>query len=237
MNRLAATLRRRFSKRDSSEAEYGVKSYSQCGEDAIVDYIFKLREVARPSYIDIGAFHPFYLSNTALFHLRGSRGVNIEPNPAQFVMFEKERAADINLNVGIGARCELLPFYCMEDPTLSSFSKEEVNNLLLHGKKLEDTVELPLLTLSGIVNQHCDGMFPDFLTLDAEGMEIEVLSTVDFASSAPKVICVETAEYSPTGAGSKRRELMSFIEDRGYTLYADTNLNSIYVEHRFWSRP
>ena len=50
---------------------YAKKSFSQCGEDLIVDYVFKARGVGRPSYLDIGAHHPYWLSNTALFYERG----------------------------------------------------------------------------------------------------------------------------------------------------------------------
>ena len=49
-------------------------SFSQCGEDCIVDFMFKFKKIEKPSYIDIGAFHPFELSNTAKFYLTGSRG-------------------------------------------------------------------------------------------------------------------------------------------------------------------
>ena len=56
-------------------------SFSQCGEDLLIDYVFKLRGIAQPSYIDIGANDPFYLNNTAIFYLRGCRGINIEANP------------------------------------------------------------------------------------------------------------------------------------------------------------
>ena len=56
------------------------KSFSQCGEDLIVNYIFGLRGITKPTYLDIGANDPFYLNNTALFYINGCRGINIEAN-------------------------------------------------------------------------------------------------------------------------------------------------------------
>lgn len=69
-----------------------------------------------------------------------------------------------------------------------------------------------------------------------EESELEILQGIDYKSNYPKVICVETAEYSPIGAGGKRKDLMSFIESKGYHLYADTNLNSIYIKNEFWNK-
>src|SRR6187200_1235902 len=78
-------------------------SYSQCGEDLLVQYVFLLRGIKYPSYIDIGANDPFYLSNTALFYNKGCRGINIEANPKLIENFKLHRPEDHNLNIGIGA--------------------------------------------------------------------------------------------------------------------------------------
>src|SRR5690242_15209281 len=94
-------------------------SYSQCGEDAIIDYIFRLRGIHQPSYIDIGANHPFSLSNTAMFYVKGCRGINIDANPELISLFEEYRPQDINLNVGISDEESELDFYIMQDNTLS----------------------------------------------------------------------------------------------------------------------
>jgi len=67
------------------------KSYSQCGEDLIVNYVFGALNIKKPSYIDVGAYHPQHLSNTALLYERGSRGVNIEPDPKLFRYFLRRR--------------------------------------------------------------------------------------------------------------------------------------------------
>ncbi|MDB5014019.1 MAG: Methyltransferase, FkbM family, partial [Daejeonella sp.] len=37
------------------ENHYSKNSYSQCGEDLIIQYIFNLRGISQPSYVDIGA--------------------------------------------------------------------------------------------------------------------------------------------------------------------------------------
>ena len=77
------------------------RSYSQCGEDLILGFLVRSLGIERPSYIDIGAHDPTYLNNTKLLYQRGSRGINIEANPALIQRFKRQRPADINLNIGV----------------------------------------------------------------------------------------------------------------------------------------
>jgi FkbM family methyltransferase len=211
------------------------KSYSQCGEDLIIQYVFSLRGISKPSYIDIGANDPFYISNTALFYENGSRGVNIEANPKLIDNFNKFRSSDVNINIGVGPENSSLVFYVMNDNTLSTFSKFEADKFVNTGKyEIIEEINIPIITINKIIDTHCDGIFPDFLTLDAEGLDFEILKSIDFEKSHPKLICVEVADYSPTGAGRKRIEIIDFLESKDYFEYASTNLNAIMVKKEFW---
>ncbi|MBT6005058.1 MAG: FkbM family methyltransferase [Prolixibacteraceae bacterium] len=211
------------------------KSYSQCGEDLLINYIFQLRGVTHPTYIDIGANHPFYINNTAIFYEKGCRGINIEANPNLIEKFIESRPEDINLNIGIGAQESLLDFYLINDPTLSSFSKEECEKFIATGKyHITNTIKVKLTTIQKILDEYNNGIFPDFLTIDAEGMDLEILKTIDYVNNAPKVICVEAADYSPIGAGARRTELINFLVTNRYYEYANTNLNAIMVKNEFW---
>ncbi|HLX55336.1 MAG TPA: FkbM family methyltransferase [Aquella sp.] len=209
-------------------------SFSQCGEDLIVQYIFRLRNVEKPSYLDIGAHHPFFLSNTTLFYKNGSRGINIEANPELLENFTKFRKEDINLNIGLSNKKEELDFYIMHDNTLSTFSKVECDALVLAGKVLKEVKKVKLTLLSDILQRYSMGKFPDFMSIDVEGMDLQILKSIDYSLDTPKVICVEAAEYSPTGSGIRRTELIDFLVSKGYYEYANTNLNSIMVKRDFW---
>lgn len=211
------------------------KSYSQCGEDLIIQYLFRLRGVEQPTYMDLGANNPFYLSNTALFYNKGCRGVNVEANPFLIGEFNKHRTQDINLNIGVGADKSVLDFYVVNDSTLSSFSKEEANKFIETGKyHIVETLKVEVCTINEIVDTYFKGVFPDFMSLDVEGLDFDILKSIDFDKSSPKVICVEAAEYSPIGAGERRTDLIDFLETKGYYEYANTNLNAIMVRKDFW---
>ena len=210
-------------------------SFSQCGEDLIVSHIFKLRGIPNPSYIDIGAHHPFLLSNTALFYHHGSRGVNIEANPQLIEAFKIHRPNDINLNIGIGPSETKLDFFVMEDATLSTFSAREMENMISQGRRVANKISVEMHSIQYILEKHCDNVFPDFLNIDVEGLDYEIVQTIDFEKSYPKVICIEAVEYSSRGNGKRRDDLINFILSKGYTEYANTNLNAIMVKNEFWS--
>jgi FkbM family methyltransferase len=232
--RLNPFSRFRRLKARSVQDSYAQVSYSQCGEDLIIDYLFRLRGIEQPSYIDIGANHPYYLSNTARFYGRGSRGINIEPNPSLIGPFHEFRPRDVNLNVGVGDRPGEFEFFVMEDNTLSTFSAKERDFLVQNGKRQAGSVSVKVLTLSSTLSEYWGGEFPDLLTVDAEGLDFDIIRSIDFDHCYPKVICVEAADYSPTGAGVRRTELINYLTSRKYYEYANTNLNAILIRQELW---
>lgn len=82
--------------------KYSHKSFAQNGEDVLIFNLFQRLGYNKPSFIDIGAHHPYNISNTAVFHLNGCKGVNIEANPNLIEEFYKERPNDINICSGVG---------------------------------------------------------------------------------------------------------------------------------------
>lgn len=227
------TLKRMF----IGNEKYDKISYSQCGEDLIVKFIFDNLGIKKPNYLDIGAHHPYYISNTALFYQNGCRGINIEPDPILFEAFIKEREEDVNINIGIGDKYEELNFYVMSSPTLNTFSKEEAYNYQKEGNYTVKSIEkIKVNTLSNILKEFSKGIFPQFLSVDAEGIDEIIIKDIDFEKNYPIVICIETISFSTSGNGLKNKNLIQYIEENGYLLYADTYINSIFVKESFWRR-
>lgn len=210
------------------------KSYSQCGEDLIVRFIFDQLNIVIPSYIDIGAHHPYIISNTSTLYENGSKGVNIEPNPPFFDLFIKERPNDINLNIGISDKEQNLEYFEFNEPALNTFSTEEKENLLKEGKTLTATKIVSTNNLAFVIANYCNNLFPNFLSLDVEGYDMVVLNQIDFENNYPIVICVETISFSAKGNGIKNNELIDFLISKGYFLHSDTYINSIFVKKDVW---
>ena len=83
-------------------------SYSENHEDIILAGFFNKN--IRGFYVDVGANHPEDKSITKLFYDMGWDGINIEPIPRLYKLFEKQRTRDINLNIGISDQPGRLTF-------------------------------------------------------------------------------------------------------------------------------
>lgn len=212
---------------------YKKSSYSQCGEDLIVKFLFKdYLNIEKPSYIDIGAHLPFRYSNTAIFYSSGSRGINIEPDPFLFKKFQKYRKKDINLNIGITDKNGVLDFYIINNRTLNTFSEKEAKNYEKQGYRIKEVKQIKVDTLGHVIQQYSNNIFPDFLSIDTESVDETILKSIDYGHNYPKVICVETVDFSTQ---VKNVGICDFLESKGYTKYADTHINSIMVRKEFLS--
>lgn len=214
-----------------------VPSYSQSGEDMIVRFALNAMGVSKPTYIDIGAYHPEHLSNTAYFYGIGCSGINIEPNPKLFRAFEKQRPRDVNLNMGVSDKSGELDFFVLSADTLSTFSQDEADKFVVdHGFKIVETIKVKVEPVPKILSKYASDKYPEFLSLDAEGIEEEILRSVNFHDWKPLVICCETMSYSTTGIAKKNINVIDFLQSKGYMIYADTYINTIFVLKSAWER-
>lgn len=208
-----------------------IKSDSQCGKDLIVRYVFDFLKIPSPTYLDIGAHHPQFLSNTFLFYQQGARGINVESDPILFQAFPKQRNRDTNLNVGISNHEGELPFYVMSVPTLNTFSETDAQAAAAQGKvKIEKIFPVKVRPINVVLQEHLRNAPLDFLSIDVEGLDFTILSDLDFGRWRPKVICAETITYSETNQGKKISEIAVLLHELGYKTYADTHINTIFVD-------
>lgn len=212
-------------------------SFSQSGEDRIVKFIFDVIGIEKPSYLDIGTHHPCQLSNTYLFYLLGGRGVLVDPNIKWRNVINKKRADDIFLNVGLGREERKgVPFYVMSSDTLCTFSGEEAARMEKEcNQKIMEVREIDILVPSMVINRYFNDK-PNYISLDVEGLEMDILRSIDFDKGRPEVFCIETISYSITGEGIKNKELIDYMKNEGYMEYADTYINTIFVDKDVWMR-
>lgn len=213
-------------------------AYAQSGEDLILAHLFYKLNISKPKYLDIGANHPEYISNTYYFYMRGSTGVCIEPNPDLFEKIKKNRPNDIVLNVGIGTSTNstIADFYLFPESAsgLSTFSKEEAEYWSDTGMKnigkiiYKDILQIPLRPINDILKEHFIKA-PDLISIDVEGLDYEILQSIDFDTYKPITLCVETLGYDNNQREFKKKEIISFVERKGYDVYADTHVNTIFL--------
>ncbi len=212
----------------------GRVSYAQAGEDLILALIFESLGVAHPVYLDIGANHPRRFSNTYLFYRWGGRGVLVEPDPGLVPRLRRARPRDLTLGVGIAPQPGQLEFFRMSEPVLNTFSREEAESLASQGHRIVARVTVPVITI-GEALAHCLRT-PDLISLDIEGMDEAVLASLDFVRYRPLVLCIETITYSTTGEGRKLSGILELMRENGYMNFADTHINTIFVDEQRWRR-
>lgn len=215
----------------------GGPSYSQSGEDRIIKFILDALGVANPSYLDIGAHHPVRYSNSYLFYRNGCHGVCVEPNPRLFAQLQNVRPKDVCLNVGVaGTHQEAVPFYELSSDTLSTFSEIEAKRCVEeHGQRIVRVSDVQIVTPAEILKQYFQDS-PDFVSLDVEGLELEILQAFDLTRIRPLVFCVETITYATDGTGRKLTDVIEHLTGSDYMVYADTNINAIFVDQSRWVR-
>lgn len=167
-------------------------SYSQAGEDYNIRNIF--REKKNGFYVDIGAFHPLNVSNTCYFYtFENWRGINIDPNPESIKIFNKFRKRDINLNLGIGKNYGELDYYILDyTSSMNTFNKKILEEEGQMGD-IKEILKIPVMPLEFVLDKYLPiGQEIDFLNIDTEGMEIEVLQSNNWKRYRPKLVVIET---------------------------------------------
>jgi FkbM family methyltransferase len=211
-------------------------SYSQNGEDLIIKNLFNRLRISKPTYLDIGANHPIYISNTYLLYVKGSRGVCVEPNSVLAKKFRTARPGDIVLQAGVAFNDETeATFYQFpyEAHGLSTFSKKEAEFWETTGNEnvgkytIERAVTLPLLRINNIIREHFTG-HPNFISIDVEGLDLDILKTLDFSKYKPEVFCIECIRYLENNKEQIDEDILSFMKNAGYFVYADTHINTIF---------
>lgn len=210
-------------------------SYSQCGEDLVLQQLFMVLGISKVSYLDVGAHHPTYLSNTYLFYENGGKGVCVEPDPYLFKAFGKKRPRDTHLNCGVGIVSGEADFFVMSTSTLNTFSKEEAERYQSYGQqRIMKTIRIQLETINEIIRQNFEKS-PNLISLDVEGLDYLILQNFDFKKYRPEVFCLETLSYTEDKSERKLTEIIELMHANGYLTYADTYINTIFVDANVWN--
>jgi FkbM family methyltransferase len=190
-------------------------SYSQFGEDLVVRSHFSDFDNSIGRFVDVGAFHPFIFSNTALLSKLGWRGINIDCDPVKIARFEKLRPLDKNICAAVGAvqRNMIRLEYGPEALTNRIVATDEKNLLSVCGEQLWKASPITVKTLTDIIEQSVfRGQHFHYLNVDCEGLDLSVLKGLDFSRYSPDLITVEALSKTA------QAELTAFLEPLGYQL-------------------
>jgi FkbM family methyltransferase len=207
-------------------------STSHCGEDRILQYLFKFKK--KGFFVDIGAFDPEISSNTFLFSSRGWKGINIDAYPGSMKKFQARRPQDINLEIGVGPKQENAIYYKIGDKhhQMNGFSSSFQNNLLDDFGIDPATIEKIPMEIKPL-NEVLQTYLPkdqviDFISIDVEGFELQVLESNDWATYRPIVLMIEN--HKPLDDLQEHTNLMDFLKSNGYRFVFKTPNELIFLE-------
>ncbi len=210
-------------------------SFSQFGEDIIILKMLERYGVREVTYLDIGANDPICGSNTYNFYLRGHKGVLVEPYAELCTALKNRRPQDTVLNFGIGSEIEADADFFTFGPKhtpLNTFSKEDALQSEKQGFPIEKIYKVPLKNINNIISTHFGNKAPTIISLDVEGYDETILRSLDFERYQALLVCVETVSFAASGEWEKRLPILEFMASKGYFVYADTHVNTIFCSRR-----
>jgi FkbM family methyltransferase len=205
--------------------------FSQFGEDVIIESMLETFGLSKRCgfYVDIGAHHPSYLSNTKLLYLKGWHGVNIDANESSIALFNRERPRDRNIHCMISNDAEEAEFVSFEDTALNTADPAAISRVTAGGRaRIVGTQRMRARRLGEVLAQSVpQGVNIDLMSVDVEGYDLRVLQSNDWEKFAPFFLLVEDPDMS--FLLNPKTKISTFLQPYGYRLISQAFITSIYV--------
>jgi FkbM family methyltransferase len=200
-------------------------SYAQRFEDLYLMRCFGARDEG--FYIDIGSGHPVYDNTSFAFYLAGWSGITVEPNPWLARLTRAVRPRDRHIEALVGAAAGNAPFYLVDDfHGLSTMIEGHAHAALAQFGKASQAMVVPVTTLKALCEQYAPPVF-DFLKVDVEGAERDVLLNGDWQNFRPRVVVVEA--LAPYTLAPAWQAWETFLTGHGYRYVWFDSLNRYYL--------
>jgi FkbM family methyltransferase len=198
---------------------YSLKSYSQEGEDMILRRMFD--NIERGFYVDVGANHPKRFSNTYFFYKKGWSGINIDSTPGSMKLFQKFRPRDINIEAAIAKEQKQITFFMFDDPALNTFDESSIKIINSGTYQIINKIKLTTQKLSNLLSINLPkSQKIDFLSIDVEGLDLEVLESNDWSLFRPKCVLIEQRNLDITNLQDSH--VYQFLDRCKYKFIAKT---------------
>ena len=193
--------------------------YGEFGEDIFVNRI--LKDFNKGKYIDVGCYHPFKGSLTAKLYDKGWNGINIDLSQTTIDLFNISRKKDINLNIAVTS-FDGETFYYQNSPI-------NQQNSLIKSNEHQSKIKIKCSKLNSILEKNNIDSF-DYLNIDVEGSEIEVIKGIDFKKFNPKLITIENNDLLLEDYFES--EVYKLLIKNGYTLINKIGVTNFFIKNK-----
>jgi FkbM family methyltransferase len=216
LRKITSYLRFNFYKWKKRKFLKNSKYFSQEGEDLFLIDFFKNKN--KGFYIDVGAFHPYRINNTFALYKKGFRGINIDISATSIDLFKLARPDDINLNIGASDKAENKKFF--SNKNLSFHNTFDESLAKSQGKYLRKEYQIKCKTLNQIIeNTRFSNSEIDFLNIDVEGYDYQVLRGLNLKQYNPKIICIEISKLvNKKNEEYKNTKIFKYLTKNNYKL-------------------
>ena len=201
---------------------------TQFGEDKFIINLFEKN--FKGKFLDVGCYHPTRHNNTYLMYKKGWSGINIDLNPLTIELFNFMRPRDININTGISdSNSEKKLYFIDELNTQNTLDENQLNFLKNHHNiKDHEIIEKKIKTenLNTILDEH-KYYHIDFMNLDIEGHELNVLKTINFQKIVIRYLCIEMIEHNKQSSENNDK-IKDLLILNNYELIKKFDYNYIY---------
>jgi hypothetical protein len=196
---------------------YKKKSYSQYGEDLILLSFFRKVGLKVGTYVDIGAFHPYWISNTKLLHDQGWRGCVVDIDALKLWGFRVARGGRCKrvlaaIGADESARGSNVTVYKFKRflSEIDTLSEAQAKKYASDWGYSYSATRVPYVPVNDLLLS-CGHI--DFLNIDVEGLDSVILGAIDFSVIRPTVIVFEDNEH-----WGGRQEVQTLLQRAGYDL-------------------
>ena len=159
-------------------------AYSHWGIDLIITKLLNSKN--KGIYIDVGCHHPFLNNHSYLLYKSGWEGINIDIDYNSIDMFNFFRKSDVNIQTAVtDHKGEVDLFFYHNRAAKNTISKE-------FGSDAKEQKKINSDTLNNIIeNSKFKNSKIDFVSIDVEGNEMNVLNGFNLKKYKPKLILLE----------------------------------------------
>jgi len=202
------------------------KTYSQDLEDIFINEYFKNKNCG--FYIDIGCYHPIKYSNTALLYNRGWKGINIDMNSTSIDLFNIARNRDINICSAISSTNKQVTQFIDHSYSPVNTIDKKYSDVISKKLSIKPFIEkkIQTYTLSQVLKKYKVFINQvDFLNIDVEAHDYEVLKGIDFVKIKPKIICIEIENFS---SKLNFEKINNYLKKYNYIFIKKIGLNGFF---------
>jgi|688.fasta_scaffold543142_2 FkbM family methyltransferase len=200
---------------------------SQDKEDLFIKKFFK--DKREGTYLDIGCFNPLLWNNTYLLYKKGWHGINVDIQKINIDLFNVARPDDINICCALYDKKKILNLYNLQgenNSAVMTIDKSHAEKMKFLFSKNIIKKKIQTLTFSEMIKNHKITINNiDFLNIDTEGSDFNILRSINIQKYKPKLICIEISQFTKQ---VDKKKILNYLKSNNYKYIYKTSVSSFF---------